>query len=49
MCWKKCIGSRTAGGKLDSKEEACTQNCVDRYVDSQLAVVNHLEKLRQGQ
>ncbi|KAL9623275.1 MAG: hypothetical protein Q9160_002382 [Pyrenula sp. 1 TL-2023] len=49
MCWKKCSGGRIAAGKLDSKEETCTQNCVGRFIDSQLAVVQHLEKLRQQQ
>lgn len=45
-CWKKCITSRITAGRLDSSEESCAQNCVERWMDTNLAVLKHLEVLR---
>ena len=45
-CWKKCITSRISVGKLDKSEEACASNCVDRFMDTQMNVLKHLEELR---
>ncbi|RJE22134.1 hypothetical protein PHISCL_05531 [Aspergillus sclerotialis] len=45
-CWKKCITSRVTAGRLDSSEESCAQNCVERWMDTNLAVLKHLEVLR---
>ncbi|RMZ92567.1 hypothetical protein DV736_g135, partial [Chaetothyriales sp. CBS 134916] len=48
VCFKKCIiGS--ISGRLASKEESCIQNCVERFMDSNLAVLSHLEKLKASQ
>lgn len=47
-CFKKCIPS-VSGGKLASKEESCMRNCVERFMDSNLAVLKHLETLRASQ
>jgi len=49
LCWKKCVPGKISSGKMDSREETCVQNCVDRYMDSQYAVLQHLEQLRAGQ
>lgn len=46
ICWTKCITGGISSGKLSSKEETCTQNCVERFLDANVAVLNHLEKLR---
>jgi len=48
-CFKKCITGSISSGKLAGKEESCVQNCVERFMDSNLAVLRHLEKLRAGQ
>jgi len=48
-CFKKCITSSISSGKLASKEETCIQNCVERFMDSNLAVLRHLETLRAHQ
>jgi mitochondrial import inner membrane translocase subunit TIM8 len=48
-CFKKCITGSISSGKLASKEESCIQNCVERFMDSNLAVLRHLEHLRAGQ
>ncbi|MCJ1472908.1 Mitochondrial import inner membrane translocase subunit tim8 [Lambiella insularis] len=45
-CWKKCITSRISAGKLDRTEESCTANCVDRFMDTQMSVLKHLQELR---
>ena len=46
ICFKKCITGKITTGKLASGEESCTQNCVERYLDSNLAVLKHLEQLK---
>jgi len=48
-CFKKCITSSISSGKLAGKEETCMQNCVERFMDSNLAVLKHLERLRAHQ
>ncbi|KAL2003879.1 hypothetical protein VTN02DRAFT_1728 [Thermoascus thermophilus] len=46
VCWKKCITGKISSGRLDRAEEACAQNCVERWMDANLAVLKHLETLR---
>ncbi|KAI9704680.1 MAG: Mitochondrial import inner membrane translocase subunit tim8 [Bogoriella megaspora] len=46
LCFKKCITSRISAGALDRSEEACTQNCVDRYMDANFAILKKLESMR---
>ncbi|KAJ5888894.1 hypothetical protein N7495_008935 [Penicillium taxi] len=48
VCWKKCITSKITFNGLDRTEEACAQNCVDRWMDTQLNILKHLENLRGG-
>nr|OQO21264.1 hypothetical protein B0A51_10253 [Rachicladosporium sp. CCFEE 5018] len=46
MCFKKCVTSRISSGSLDRSEEPCMKNCVDRYMDANMTVIRHLEKMR---
>ncbi|KAL4929649.1 Tim10/DDP family zinc finger protein [Aspergillus undulatus] len=46
-CWKKCITSKITSGRLDKNEEACASNCVDRWMDTNMAVLKHLETLQR--
>ncbi|PYH86629.1 hypothetical protein BO82DRAFT_325984 [Aspergillus uvarum CBS 121591] len=46
ICWKKCITGKISSGRLDQPEEACAQNCVERWMDTNFAVLKHLETLR---
>ncbi|KAI9371124.1 Tim10/DDP family zinc finger-domain-containing protein [Aspergillus egyptiacus] len=46
-CWKKCITSKISSGRLDKSEETCAVNCVDRWMDTNLAVLKHLETLQR--
>ncbi|QKX60819.1 uncharacterized protein TRUGW13939_07965 [Talaromyces rugulosus] len=46
ICFKKCITGGISGSQLSSKEEACSQNCVDRWMDANLSILKHLESLR---
>ncbi|KXS96732.1 hypothetical protein AC578_9025 [Pseudocercospora eumusae] len=46
-CFRKCITSKISSGQLDRYEEPCMRNCVDRFMDSQMTVIQHLEKMRQ--
>jgi len=45
-CWKKCVTGKISSNRLDSTEEMCAQNCVDRWMDANFAVMKHLETLR---
>ncbi len=48
ICWKKCITGKISGSKLSSGEETCTQNCVERFLDSNMAVLKHLEAMKSS-
>ncbi|PWY64990.1 putative mitochondrial intermembrane space translocase subunit Tim10 [Aspergillus heteromorphus CBS 117.55] len=49
ICWKKCITGSISSGRLDQAEDTCAQNCVERWMDTNFAVLKHLETLRGGQ
>ncbi|KAK6459799.1 Tim10/DDP family zinc finger-domain-containing protein [Scheffersomyces xylosifermentans] len=44
MCFKKCNANRpiTSGG-LDSNEEQCLTNCLNRFLDTNIKVVQALQ------
>ncbi|EJT99922.1 mitochondrial import inner membrane translocase subunit TIM8 [Dacryopinax primogenitus] len=46
MCWKKCVGS-SIGGRFSRGEETCLTNCVDRFLDSSLFIINKVEEARR--
>ncbi|KAG2160870.1 hypothetical protein VTO58DRAFT_104583 [Aureobasidium pullulans] len=46
VCFRKCITGKISAGKLDRSEEACMQNCVDRFMDANLVVIKNLEQMR---
>ena len=45
-CFNKCITGRISQGALDRNEEPCMKNCVDRYMDANMLVLRHLDKMR---
>ncbi|RAO68532.1 uncharacterized protein BHQ10_004544 [Talaromyces amestolkiae] len=49
ICFKKCVTSKISSKTLDRTEEACAQNCVNRWLDANLAIVKHLEVVRGSQ
>ncbi|KAH6627877.1 Tim10/DDP family zinc finger-domain-containing protein [Chaetomium tenue] len=50
ICWKKCVTSGTfRSGALDKSEQGCLANCVDRFMDANLATMKHLASMRQQQ
>lgn len=48
-CFKKCIKGSISSGQLTGKENTCMTNCVNRFMDSNLAVLKHLEMMRAHQ
>lgn len=42
-CWDTCFDGKP-GNKIDSKTKNCLENCVDRFIDSNLMVVQRFEK-----
>lgn len=45
VCWDKCIDK--PGSKLDSKTEACLNNCVNRFIDVSLLITKRFANLLQ--
>lgn len=46
VCFKKCITGRMAQGSLERNEDTCMKNCVDRYMDANMMIIKHLERMR---
>ncbi|KIJ68232.1 hypothetical protein HYDPIDRAFT_56874, partial [Hydnomerulius pinastri MD-312] len=46
MCWDKCITS-TPGSRFARGEESCLANCVDRFLDSSLFMVQQIQQHQQ--
>ncbi|KAJ5231986.1 hypothetical protein N7468_004942 [Penicillium chermesinum] len=46
ICFKKCVTGKITSGALDRSEETCAQNCVERWVDSQMSVLKQLGSMR---
>lgn len=46
ICWNKCVTGAIKSSQLDKNEESCTKNCVDRFLDGNLTVIKHLERMR---
>ncbi|XP_022084535.1 mitochondrial import inner membrane translocase subunit Tim8 A-like [Acanthaster planci] len=47
VCWDRCVDK--PGNKLDSKTETCLVNCVERFIDSTLAMTNRFQQLLNKQ
>ncbi len=45
-CWSKCITGRISSGNLESGEEKCAANCVERFLDLNVSVVRQLRVVR---
>ncbi|KAK6205676.1 mitochondrial import inner membrane translocase subunit TIM8 [Scheffersomyces amazonensis] len=44
MCFKKCNANKPiTNGSLDSSEEACLTNCLNRFLDTNIKVVQALQ------
>lgn len=42
VCWEKCIDK--TGAKLESKQQTCIVNCVERFIDTSNFVINRLSQ-----
>ncbi|KAH6624954.1 Tim10/DDP family zinc finger-domain-containing protein [Chaetomium sp. MPI-SDFR-AT-0129] len=48
VCWTKCVPAGTVkSGALASGEQTCLANCVDRFMDANLATLKHLSSMRK--
>ena len=45
ICWERCIDK--PGNKLESKNETCLKNCLERFIDTSNFVISRLEKKHQ--
>ncbi|RWS21460.1 mitochondrial import inner membrane translocase subunit Tim8-like protein [Leptotrombidium deliense] len=48
ICWDKCVIDKPSS-KLDSRTETCLSNCVDRFIDTSLAITQRFASLLQKQ
>ncbi|KZT52521.1 hypothetical protein CALCODRAFT_487093 [Calocera cornea HHB12733] len=46
MCWKKCV-TGSIGARFARSEEGCLVNCVDRFLDSSLFIIQKVEEARK--
>ncbi|GMG20598.1 unnamed protein product [Ambrosiozyma monospora] len=44
MCFKKCITS-VQDSNLNREEESCVSNCLNRFLDTNIKIVNLLQNL----
>jgi len=42
-CWDTCFDGKPSN-KLDGKTESCLKNCVDRFIDTNMLVLQRFEK-----
>ncbi|KAK3375019.1 Tim10/DDP family zinc finger-domain-containing protein [Podospora didyma] len=47
MCWKKCVTGPIKSGTLDKGDSTCLANCVERFLDVNIATMKHLSNMRQ--
>eukprot|EP00088_Acartia_fossae_P065217 TRINITY_DN80391_c0_g1_i1.p1 TRINITY_DN80391_c0_g1~~TRINITY_DN80391_c0_g1_i1.p1 ORF type:complete len:149 (-),score=33.47 TRINITY_DN80391_c0_g1_i1:116-562(-) len=45
VCWETCVGSPSSS--LSGREETCLTNCVERFVDTSVFLVNRFAQLTQ--
>ncbi|KAK0621284.1 hypothetical protein B0T17DRAFT_591201 [Bombardia bombarda] len=48
VCWKKCVPGAIKSNTLDSGEQTCLANCVDRFMDVNLTTMKHLTNMRHN-
>lgn len=47
MCFKKCITKDINNGNLDAAEESCIGDCLNRFLDTNIKVVQILQSLQR--
>jgi import inner membrane translocase subunit TIM8 len=46
ICWKKCVTGSIKKSGLDSSEETCISDCVNRFLDLNFLTIKHLNSMR---
>ncbi|KAL9938039.1 hypothetical protein V8E36_002662 [Tilletia maclaganii] len=49
MCWDKCKGSSSISSDFNRGEAACLSNCVERFLDTSLHIINQVNQMAQQQ
>jgi len=42
-CWDTCVDGKP-GNKLDGRTESCIKNCVERFIDTNLLILERFER-----
>lgn len=45
LCWDKCV--EKPGTRLDPRTESCLSSCVDRFIDTTLAITSRFAQIVQ--
>ncbi|OQE31526.1 hypothetical protein PENSTE_c001G04466 [Penicillium steckii] len=46
ICFKKCLSGRPiTSSTLDRSEQTCAENCVGRWMDTQINIISKLQKM----
>lgn len=45
-CWDKCMTGKL-GNKLDRSEESCLANCVDRFFDVRMVLLQRVQQMQE--
>uniref|UniRef100_G3UML9 Mitochondrial import inner membrane translocase subunit n=1 Tax=Loxodonta africana TaxID=9785 RepID=G3UML9_LOXAF len=45
LCWDKCV--EKPGNRLDSRTENCLSSCVNRFIDTTLAITSRFAQIVQ--
>ncbi|KAJ1498762.1 Mitochondrial import inner membrane translocase subunit tim8 [Coelomomyces lativittatus] len=46
LCWNKCITK--IGNRTSSSDQTCLENCVQRFLDTSMLLVNRLDQQRRS-
>lgn len=46
-CWDTCVSESRLRDKMDGKAETCVANCVDRFLDVQMTIIQRFQQQLQ--
>lgn len=45
QCWDVCLGNDRPAAKMDSRQQTCLNNCVNRFVDASTFLMQRLGQM----
>ena len=47
-CWNTCVADSKISKSLNARTESCIENCVERFVDANKVIIDHLSSKTAG-